>query len=69
MGDNKGNQGPSICTLCNAPKENIHHMLITCPFSMQLWRKVELIICVQTIWEGSIVDESMKIWFEKKELK
>ena len=35
----RGLEGPSICSLCKNKEENLDHLLITCPFSREVWRE------------------------------
>ena len=35
----RGLEGPSICPLCKKNEENMDHLLISCPFSREVWRE------------------------------
>ena len=35
----RGLEGPSICPLCKKNEENLDHLLISCPFSREVWRE------------------------------
>ena len=36
----RGLEGPSRCSLCKNYEENIDHLLLSCPFSREVWQEV-----------------------------
>ena len=42
-GDNlkrRGMEGPSRCPLCRSEEETVNHLLLTCPYTMEVWKLV-----------------------------
>ena len=35
----RGLEGPSRCSLCKSDEENIDHLLLSCPFSREVWKE------------------------------
>jgi len=33
--------GPHMCHFCKENEENIYHLLVLCPYSMQGWKEVD----------------------------
>jgi hypothetical protein len=60
--------GPSRCPICKNDEETIHHLLIFCPYAVQVCKEVESLIGMQDVWRGQSVD-CLKIWCENYNVK
>jgi hypothetical protein len=60
----RGWEGPGICLLCSSATEDIHHLLIHCPFTQLVWSHVIKKLSLQTNWSGSSLANCFTRWLE-----
>ena len=52
----KGWYGPSLCILCKDSK-SVDHMLASCSFTIEIWKKNCLVLKISQVWEGENFDD------------
>lgn len=57
--------GPSICVICKNPKENIVHLFLKCPYTIEVWKKLAHTIGFPCIRFDNI-RACMKWWCSQK---
>jgi hypothetical protein len=62
-------QSPGICVLCISDGQTITHLLIHCPFTKELCADSLTLIEGKGEWNGNIVEECLKHWYEDKTRK
>ena len=55
-------EGPGWCTLCKGDIETIEHILISCPFTLKVWREAALFLRQQCEWNGKMLESTWKSW-------
>jgi ribonuclease HI len=55
-------QGPNRCSLCKENEETIEHLLMSCGYTIQAWKKVEALIGLKDVWRGPTIEESLQQW-------
>jgi hypothetical protein len=58
-----------MCVLCNNSEENISHISIFCPFTLQVWRDICHCLGLHDIWAGNCLEECLLVWFQRQDLK
>ena len=59
----KNNEGPGICYICWQGGEDISHIFMKCPFSLQFCNKIKCWLGKKDIWKYEYVEVGLKIWF------
>jgi hypothetical protein len=62
----KGWVGPNFCHICKTDSESPNHLFINCAFSRQVWKKIVLILKLQTIWDGTSLPNCFDRWAQKE---
>jgi hypothetical protein len=52
----RGWEGPSICSLCLREEETILHIMVCCPFTLEIWKFLAIEFKFNTVWGGIFVD-------------
>lgn len=55
--------------MCLMKYENLSHLFSLCPFAIQVWKDVSQWLCVKNVWQGGTVEEGLKVWFQRQDLK
>ena len=58
----KGFEGPSICSFCHNEEDSITHLMIECPFTLQVWHNIGLLFETDTIWNGLHITHAFEHW-------
>ena len=58
----KGFEGPGICSLCFGAEECITHVMIECPFTVQVWKLIGNFFNTDLIWQGRSIAEAFGAW-------
>ena len=58
----RGFEGPGICSLCHDAGENINHLMINCPFTVQVWHLIGLLYNTEHIWNGTNISLAFSNW-------
>jgi ribonuclease HI len=62
----RGWEGPGICPLCRHTQEDIHHLLIHCDFSREVWRFLLTHLNLHTTWSGRTVSDCFINWLKNR---
>jgi hypothetical protein len=62
----RGWQGPGICPLCNRASEDIHHLLIHCDFTKDVWNRLLQHFSLTFSWIGATISDCFSSWFTEK---
>ena len=65
----KGREGPRRCCLCKLESETNVHLGVDCPFSKQVWTKIEAKLQLKNLWIGNSVSNCLKNCCVKGEVK
>jgi hypothetical protein len=60
----RGWEGPGICPLCRHAQEDIHHLLIHCEFSREVWRFLLTHLNLHSTWSGRTVTDCFINWLK-----
>ena len=55
-------EGSGWCTLCKNGDENITHLFISCPFTIQIWNYSKSLLNMNLAWHGQNMEETWKTW-------
>ena len=58
----RGFEGPGICLLCHSAEENAMHLMIKCPYTIQVWQHIGLHFNTDLIWHGLHATEAFFNW-------
>ena len=58
----KGFSGPGICPFCCSEEENVTHIMITCPYTIQVWNYHKVFINSEVDWHGQNIVQAFKYW-------
>jgi ribonuclease HI len=58
----RGWEGPGICLLCSKATEDIHHILVHCPFTRSVWSLVLNFFRLNLIWSGQTLSLCYTRW-------
>jgi hypothetical protein len=62
--------GFGICMLCKMESKTITHVVVKYSYVQQLHRETnKLFTSISNVWNGESLKESLRPWFDKKELK
>jgi ribonuclease HI len=62
----KGWQGPGICSLCCRASEDIHHLLIHCNFTKEVWNRLLQHFSLSFSWTGATISDCFSSWYFEK---
>jgi hypothetical protein len=62
----RGWEGPGICLLCNNAPEDLHHLLIHCPFTKEVWYRSIKHFSLPIAWSGSSITDCFSLWSTQK---
>eukprot|EP01018_Ginkgo_biloba_P034237 Gb_24170 [translate_table: standard] len=65
----RGKHGPGRCPLCNENEETIHHLLLTCAYSVSMWKEVGIFTGFKDVWGGFTLEESLRNWYGNRMVK
>jgi hypothetical protein len=58
----KGWTGPSYCHLCKSNRESVKHLLVNCPFTIEVWVRIKKALNLSSGWKGLSVNECFENW-------
>lgn len=65
----KGNkQGPRRCPLCKVNEETNWHLIMTCPYAIQVRQEVGNFLGFRNIWKGISI-EGLRRWCENVQIR
>jgi hypothetical protein len=62
----RGWEGPGFCPLCRHAQEDIHHLLIHCEFSTDVWNRTFNFFKLPFSWIGESISDCFKSWHLNK---
>lgn len=61
-------QGPGWCVLCKKELESSMHLFLTCPYILDVWKEVSILIGFNCQWEGETVGDAWLSWWRSTNL-
>lgn len=61
--------GPGWCNLCQQAEETNTHIIMTCPYTKEVCKKVEGMIGLKNVREGDEIEKAFRIWCANKDIK
>ena len=58
----KGWYRPSLCIPCKKDSESTDNLLTRCKFTLDIWKKICLILNIFQVWEGENFDHCVFHW-------
>jgi hypothetical protein len=65
----RGWEGPGICPLCRHAQEDIHHLLIHCDFSREVWCYLLTHLNLHSSWSGRTVSDCFIKWLSNRSFR
>jgi ribonuclease HI len=62
----KGWHGPGFCYLCRRASEDIHHLLIHCTFTKEVWNRLLQHFSLPFTWTGATIADCFSSWYSEK---
>jgi hypothetical protein len=62
----RGWEGPGICSLCKQDSEDIHHLLVHCHFTKQIWKLLINYFSLSVAWKGPTFSACLTDWVTQK---
>jgi len=58
-------QGPGWCVLCKRDLESIHHLFLSCPFSLEVWKECSILVGSPCQWSGESIGAAWEDWWRR----
>jgi hypothetical protein len=65
----RNKHGLGRCSLGKASDESNYHLIMSCSYSVQVWKELEVLTGLQDSWHGTSIEESLKVWCENVNTK
>jgi hypothetical protein len=62
----RGWEGPGICLLCSKASEDIHHLLVHCAFTKEVWNRLFKHYSLSFSWSGFSISDCFSLWSTQK---
>jgi hypothetical protein len=62
----RGWEGPGICLLCNQASEDLHHLLVHCAFTKEVWNLLIESFSLTVTWRGPTFSACFSDWVSQK---
>jgi hypothetical protein len=62
----RGWEGPGICLLCSQASEDIHHLLVHCFFTKEVWKRLLKHFSLSVSWSGTSLSDFFSLWSSQK---
>jgi ribonuclease HI len=62
----RGWEGPGICLLCSQASEDIHHLLVHCFFTKEVWKRLLKHFSLSVSWSGTSLSDCFSLWSSQK---
>jgi hypothetical protein len=62
----RGWEGPGICLLCSRASEDIHHLLVHCAFTKEVWNRLLKHFSLSFSWSGISISDCFTLWSTQK---
>jgi hypothetical protein len=62
----RGWEGPGFCSLCRQAPEDIHHLLIHCKFTKEVWSRLLTQFNLPFSWSGDTITDCFNSWLLNK---
>lgn len=62
----RGWEGPGYCPLCKLDAEDVHHLLVHCPFVKEVWQHTSKFLPHPVFWSGPTFTACLSDWITHK---